>query len=847
MLKFKTFSILALIFFFGASPILCAQIIKDDFRVIDDSIGGDNEYPDVEILESGEEIIVWREGRHAEAHIYGQAYDTGGISVDTNFKVSTYIVNANEYYPAISSYGDSLLAVWQSGYGQWLLSNGSQEGSSFSLQSGAMYELDVVISDSGFFVVWSSYVTGSGWDIFIKRFGFNGDSISSRLLVNDDGTPTNQYNAQIAMDNAGNFVVVWQDERNDNSDIYGQLFDLSGNKIDSNFLVNDDVGENVQYNPSCALDFEGNFVVVWHDYRDGNYNIYGQRFDASGDTTGLGGNFLINDDIGGYHYNASCAMDSAGNFVIVWEDYRNGNADVYGQRFDNTGASLGSNFRIDQNGGSENIYVPRVSMNENNFVVTWQDGRGETSIYKRRFSNDGTPVGDEVKVNELDGTENQNYPAIDMNASGNVVITWQDNRSPYGIYFQRLNSLGDKIGGNLWVASGIYPDVAVSDDSSFAITYNYNNNIYYQRFRPSGDSINSPAVISDTTYNSRQYPEIVLDSDNNAIITWEDRRTGNYDIYAQIVDSAGDTVGGNFKVNDDIGTGNQYRPAIATTPSGRFLITWYDYRNSNYDIYGQVYDSERNPIGSNFRIDSGGTSDQRYPDAGYLPDGNYIIVWQDNRAPSGVYAQLIDTLGSFIDTNFKVSINSGYEPRISIAPSGAFAITWEEYNNQYDIYAQKYNADFSPDSIIFKVNNETEALNPNQENPDVATNGNSIIFTWQDPKWQRGWDIAAKVFSWDQAGIEDVIQEGKGLKILGISSPILTGKEWLSISLDSPSNVDFQIINVAGIVASSKELTYTTPGEKRVDFDVSKLPCGPYFLSLKTDKGRVVKKTVVIR
>ena len=97
------------------------------------------------------------------------------------------------------------------------------------------------------------------------------------------------------------------------------------------------------------------------------------------------------------------------------------------------------------------------------------------------------------------------------------------------------------------------------------------------------------------------------------------------------------------------------------------------------------------------------------------------------------------------------------------------------------------------------------------------------------------------------SGIEEVKQEGKGVKILNVSSPILTGKEWLAISLDSPAEVDFQLINVAGIVVSSKKLDCTTVGMKRVDFDVSKLPCGPYFLSFETEKGRAIKKTVVIR
>ncbi len=848
MSKLKTFSILLSILFFIVSPALYSQVIKDDFRVNDDTTGGTNHAPDVEITESGEEIIVWSDGRNSVNNIYGQAYDNTGNPLDINFKVSTNSVILSEYYPAISSYGDSLLVIWYPGYGQWLLSDGSKEGGSFHLQSGSVQNPDVVVSDSGFFVVWYNSVSGSGYEIFIKRFDFNGDSISSRALVNDDGTSQNQQYPRLAMDNDGNFVVVWQDYRDGDSDVYGQLFDPAGNKTGNNFLINDDGGSSQQYSPSCAMDSAGNFVVVWQDYRDGNSNIYGQRFDASGDTTGLGGNFLINDDAGSSHQsNPSCSMDSAGNFVVVWRDYRDGNYNIYGQRFGNNGNSLGVNFRMDQSTGSGSAVELRVSMNGSNFVVTWRNSNA--SIYKRRFLNDGTPADDEVKVNDHDGTANQYAPAIDINTSGNVVVAWSDSRDPWGIYFQRLNTLGDILGSNIYIGDGYYPDVAVAEDSSFIITYYGNSDIYYQRFMPSGDSIGSPIVISDTTYNSRYYPVTDMDSDKNAVVAWHDYRNNNPDIYAQMVDSEGDTVGGNFKVNNDPGTENQFFPSIAMSPSSRFLIAWQDYREGNYDIYGQVYDSDRNPVGSNFRIDSGGSNNQQYPDAGYLPDGNYIVVWEDYRAGgSGVHAQIIDSMGALVDTNFKVSDQSGYRSSVGIAPSGEFVVTWRDYRDgNYNIYAQKYNSDYSPHSTDFKVNNELEGLYTTQDRPDVATDGNNIIFTWEDAKWQKGDDIAAKVFSWEQGGIEDVKTEGKGPGVLGISGPILMGKEWLMLSVDSPSEVDFKIINVAGIVVSSKKLNYAAPGIKKVDFDVSKLPSGPYFLSFKTEEGKAVKKAMVIR
>jgi len=321
----------------------------------------------------------------------------------------------------------------------------------------------------------------------------------------------------------------------------------------------------------------------------------------------------------------------------------------------------------------------------------------------------------------------------------------------------------------------------------------------------------------------------------------------NYDIYAQMINSAGDTIGGNFRVNDNPGTSNQFWPDIAISPSGVFLITWYDNRNGDNDIYGQIYQGDGTPVGSNFRIDSGGTSSQYYPNAGYLPDGNFIVTWQDYRTPQAIYAQIINSTGTLVDTNFRVSDNRGYEPSVSVAPSGEFVITWRDYSySQSDIYAQRYNSDYSPYLTNFKVNNEIEGVNPNQELPNVATDGSSIIFVWQDARWQRGYDIAAMMLEW-ASGIEDVAQEGNEIKILEISNPILNSKEWLMISIDSPTKVDFQIINVAGMAVSARTLSYTTSGIKRVDFNVSAMPSGLYFLSLKTNKGSTIKKTIVIR
>ena len=47
----------------------------------------------------------------------------------------------------------------------------------------------------------------------------------------------------------------------------------------------------------------------------------------------------------------SISSDASGNFVITWEDYRNGRPDIYGQRYSSDGSALGTNFKVNDDGG----------------------------------------------------------------------------------------------------------------------------------------------------------------------------------------------------------------------------------------------------------------------------------------------------------------------------------------------------------------------------------------------------------------------------------------------------------------------------------------------------------------
>jgi hypothetical protein len=58
--------------------------------------------------------------------------------------------------------------------------------------------------------------------------------------------------------------------------------------------------------------------------------------------------FRVNTTTAYYKESPCIAMDAAGNFVIAWTDYgQDGDGDgIYAQRYNNNGAAVGSEFRV---------------------------------------------------------------------------------------------------------------------------------------------------------------------------------------------------------------------------------------------------------------------------------------------------------------------------------------------------------------------------------------------------------------------------------------------------------------------------------------------------------------------
>jgi hypothetical protein len=339
----------------------------------------------------------------------------------------------------------------------------------------------------------------------------------------------------------GSFVVAWY---SDNPiEIFAQRLDgLTGAKLGSEYLVNS-YTPGLQYNPCLATLSNGNLMVTWmSNGQDGSgWGIFGGLFNGT-TGTGLGGQFQINTYAPNDQEYSSIASLRSGSFVVVWEsNLQDGSGDgVYGQRFNSTtGTTLGAEFRVNTYTTNDQQKPFVTALLDDSFVVVWssnlQDGSG-SGIYAQRFNGTtGAILGSEFQVNTYTTSE-QIYPFIASLNTGGFVVTWSSNQdgSGYGIYAQRFNSTGAKIGGEFQVNTYTTNDQFWSSvvsllDGDFVVVWSFsagqdgsNNGIFGQRFNEiTGAKSGVEFRVNIYTTAEQDFGYVARLSDGSFVVTWE--------------------------------------------------------------------------------------------------------------------------------------------------------------------------------------------------------------------------------------------------------------------------------------------------------------------------------------
>lgn len=356
--------------------------------------------------------------------------------------------------------------------------------------------------------------------------------------------------------------------------------------------------------------------------------------------------------------------------------------------------------------------------------VAWEDRRnGDSDIYIQKVSEGGTScwASDGVPVCTAPG--DQTAVSLGLDAAGGVFVVWEDRRSGASdIYAQRVSELGVP----MWATNGVAVCTASGDQSS-----------------------------------------PVMSGSIDAIVAWEDRRSGTSDIYGQMltIDGVEEGYPNGFPICT--AGGDQTSITVAGGPSGSCLVAWSDNRASlDSDIYMQrmFYNGlpawsangipicaapgiQAHPVLVTWPYAPGRTvksagiawSDQRRGPELYdvyahridvdQPQNGYLIRWTPNGVPVGVGASVLSPVSTAAASD----------------PGGDLILAWSgaPQGSDLNVYAQRLDSNGVP--LLVANGKPLCTAAGAQHSVVVATDGiGGAVAAWADDRNGTGYDIFAR-------------------------------------------------------------------------------------------------------
>ena len=407
---------------------------------------------------------------------------------------------------------------------------------------GGLYPMSITSDgNKGAIIVWEDGRTLSG--IACQRIDSLGNIMwdSGGVFIDSTADVVWSY-PSIVSDGLGGAIISWVHDEMPIEKVYVQKIRNDGIPLWGYPGIPVAISDSIQRYPSIVSDGAGGCIVAWEDRRNGNVDIYAQRVDSSGSPIWNNSGVAVC-IAAGPQYRPQITSDGFGGAVVTWEDNRSENYQVFAQRISNTGAQL-----WEFNGltlCSLLSVQPSIINVNNNFIVSWNDFRnGNKDVYAQKIGLDGSPQWAENGIPICVVDSSQGGTSIIADNCGGVIISWWDYRNGnWDIYSQRVDSSGIL----LWDSVG----VAVCDADS-----------------------------------DQEYLSVVSDGRSGAIVTWQDYRNGNWDIYCQRVDSSGVLQWGGGGLPVCVELSYQGHPEIVSDGDCGAIVAWADNRNSGC-VYAQ--------------------------------------------------------------------------------------------------------------------------------------------------------------------------------------------------------------------------------------------------------------------
>ncbi|MFC2076644.1 T9SS type A sorting domain-containing protein [candidate division KSB1 bacterium] len=610
---------------------------------------------------------------------------------------------------------------------------------------------NVVYSGSQYLCVWGERRNYSSYTLFACRVDQAGNLLDRpSLRISALGKDINQpQQPGLASDGFG-WLTVWSQESTPGADldVYGAIISSDGS-VTGPFVVYSGPGD--QDSPEVAYG-DGVYLVVWEDGRKGLDldDIYGSVVSVTGEVQTPGGVAVC--VAPNRQQDPTIASDGTG-FMVLWEDARGADQDIYGARVNSTGT-------VQEPDGyviSDARYAQRlanISFGSGKYLASWSDLRNKDDwdIWGTFIETDGTVI-HEDGLHICDAAGDQEAPITSFGASRWLAV-WEDkiNSNSYVIWGTLVSTDGkvsNRVGAEIWNdPTSIGPKLAFDGNrylmthggAPIATIYNYSFPIGLWLEADGGLTADLGPFNLGMSSNPQTGPTIAADA-QRMLVLWEDGSLDESDITGRLFFHSGNPATSE-KINFVQGPGAQMDPVIIFVRPYHYLF-WADLRpgGTRWGIYGARLDS----LG-NFVDDLDILVGSRYPYYLFEPDvaagpDQLVVTWtdwgeHDSGVPYRTFARRLGLDGRYLDPGYMETGPGAYEQRHSQIAygGGTFMMVWQgkiESGSTFQrhIYANRItDQGYVPDLIPLQVSGPTGI----QYYPDIASDGEDFLVVYLD-------------------------------------------------------------------------------------------------------------------
>jgi flagellin-like protein len=355
------------------------------------------------------------------------------------------------------------------------------------------------------------------------------DNIRLTFTTNDSESPKIAFNGD-------NIHVIWCEQLYEfDSEIYYK--NSSDNGVTWSDNVNLTNNLNDSRNPEIAINGDNIYLVWTQELSDGSTEIYYKNSTDNGVTWGTDFRLTYNSSSS---FNPNIAVNGS-NIHVVWDDYRNGNAEIYYKNSSDNGATWSSDVRLTN--AIDYSYFSKIAVNENNIHIVWTDERdGEAEIYYINSSDNGATWGTGIELINNDTLEDY-YPDIAVSGDDVHVVWDEGNRLVWengnlsegsiGIYYIHSSDNGATWGEKVRLTNesliSAYSNIVVNEDNIHVVWLVFDGSQIDSYYINSSDNgVNWGDVVRLTNNAATQIPEIGINNENVYVI-WNDNSNSNND------------------------------------------------------------------------------------------------------------------------------------------------------------------------------------------------------------------------------------------------------------------------------------------------------------------------------